>query len=88
MEHSIVLSDLRSKFYQLVEQSWTAHTEGHSVLEKEVTESGLFLAEYCYTTTAAILPKLGMEVLDKEHPLQLLWQDLQTAYQHMVFHQY
>ena len=84
-EYSVAIADLKSKFYHLVEQSWKDHLEGGDINEKEVSDRGVFLANYCYTTVAAIVPELGMGVLEKEHPLQRLWQDLQTAYQHSVF---
>lgn len=87
-EHTSHIFTMKSTFYAAVEKSWSSHMESHDPEESEVSESGRLLAEYCYQTTSALIPKLGMSVLKKEHPLQELWQDLQTAYQHMVFHSY
>ena len=79
---------LRSGFYKSLESSWEHHLLGKDILEQEVTHKGLTLATFCFNSCSEILPKLGMQVLEKEHPLQLLWQDLQTARQHSVFHPY
>ncbi|MDT0644672.1 hypothetical protein RM553_17665 [Zunongwangia sp. F363] len=79
---------LSSHFYKSLRKSWQNHTEGKPVLEKQVSKLGLDLAEYQYTSSAAIIPKLGMQVLEKDHPIQEKWQNLQTAYQHMSFQEY
>lgn len=79
---------LRGDFYKALENSWKHHLSGKDIFEQKVTHKGLTLADFCFESCAEILPKLGMQVLEKEHPLQLLWQDLQTARQHSVFHLY
>lgn len=80
------LYSLKSDFYELLGRSWQNHLRGEEVLEKALTAKGLEIAEFCYTSAANIIPDLGMPVLSFGHPVQKLWQDLQTAYQHMVFH--
>ncbi|MDT0685963.1 hypothetical protein [Autumnicola psychrophila] len=81
-------SALLEEFYQKLEQSWENHNNGKDVLEKEVSSIGLELSGFCYRSVAEIIPKLGMKVLEKDQPLQIKWQNLQTAYQHMAFHEY
>lgn len=87
-ENTGLINGMSSEFYQLVELSWKGHLEGKDIYEAEVSQKGLSLAEFCYNTSAAIIPKLGMAVLEQEQPLWQLWQDMQTAYQHMAFHRY
>ncbi|WP_373056198.1 hypothetical protein [Zunongwangia sp. H14] len=79
---------LTSHFYKILKKSWKNHLEGKPCLETQVSSLGLDLAEHHYSFCAAILPKLGMQVLEKDHPIQQKWQNLQTAYQHMSFHEY
>ncbi|MDT0677514.1 hypothetical protein [Autumnicola musiva] len=81
-------SHLSSLFYKSLKKSWKNHLGEKKILEKEVSKIGLELAERHYLSCAGILPKLGMEVLEKDHPLQEKWQNLQTAYQHMSFQEY
>ncbi|MDT0647807.1 hypothetical protein RM545_13995 [Zunongwangia sp. F260] len=87
-EFSEQKSGLTEAFYQKLEKSWENHLDGKDPLEKEVSSIGLQLSEFCYHSVAAIIPKLGMKVLEKGEPLQQKWQNLQTAYQHMSFHEY
>lgn len=80
------LASLKAEFYELLESSWDNHLQNEEVMENELTRKGLEIAEFCYTSAARIIPDMGMPVLNADHPVQKLWQDLQTAYQHMVFH--
>ncbi len=82
------MQELRDAFYELLEKSWKAHLAEEDRAEEELTAKGLELAHYCYETCAEIMPKLGMEVLQKDHPVQESWRNLQTAFQHGVFHVY
>lgn len=81
-------SILKSEFFSLLEKSWNFLLENKEIREKELGEKGLQLAGFCFNSCSKIVPQLGMQVLDKEHLIQRFWQDLQTAYQHMVFRRY
>lgn len=79
---------LKRKFYALQENSWRSLLKNEDIGEKELGAQGLKLAEFCFNSCSSVMPELGMEVLDKSNPVQRLWQDLQTAFQHMIFHQF
>ncbi|MDT0690259.1 hypothetical protein RM549_10720 [Salegentibacter sp. F188] len=87
-EFSEKKSALTEAFYQKLKESWQNHLDRKDPLEKEVSSIGLQLSEFCYQSVAGIIPKLGMKVLENGEPLQEKWQNLQTAYQHMSFHEY
>ncbi|GHA37760.1 hypothetical protein GCM10007103_19090 [Salinimicrobium marinum] len=80
--------ELKEDFYSTLEESWKEHQSGGDLQEKELSEKSFEIADHCYRSSAEILPVLGMNVLDQTHPIQLLWQDLQTAGQHAVFQNY
>lgn len=77
--------ELKQDFYSILETSWKEHHSGGGLQEKELSEKSFEVAAYCVQSSAEILPVLGMDVLDRTHPIQLLWLDLQTARQHAVF---
>lgn len=79
---------LKEEFYSLQEINWNRLLKDEEIAEKELKNSGLKLADFCFNSCSNVMPKLGMEVIDKSHPVQQLWQDMQTAYQHMIFHQF
>lgn len=79
---------LKRKFYALQENSWRSLLKNEDIGEKELGAQGLKLAEFCFNSCGSVMPELGMEVLDKSNSVQRLWQDLQTAFQHMIFHQF
>lgn len=80
------MKELRRAFYELLEKSWKDHISGGNSRELELSECGLELAHFCFEACAGIMPVLGMAVLEKDHPVQESWQNLQTAFQHGVFH--
>jgi hypothetical protein len=79
------IEELKMEFYSILETSWKGHTSGGDLNENKLSEKSFEVATYCVQSSAEILPLLGMDVLDRTHPIQLLWQDLQTARQHAVF---
>ena len=72
-------------FYQVVEKSWNNHLQQKNTLQDELMNSGQNLADYCYAEACAIIPLLGMDAIEKTAEIQKQFQDLQTAYQHMIF---
>lgn len=82
------LDKLSNAFYAAVERSWKGHLNKRDAHISAVQKYSLELSHFCYNKTSGIVPLLGMEVMELDHPVQVCWQDLQTAYQHMVFRDY
>lgn len=80
------LTSGKTEFYKSLEKTWKQHLAGGKISEEGLTEISLNLSKFCYRSVSEIIPILGMPVLERSHPIQKLWQDLQTAYQHMAFH--
>lgn len=74
-----------AKFYELLGKSWQGHKNNKDLRTKKFQKICLELSSYCYKKSSQTIPLLGMEVMDQDHPVQVCWRDLQTAYQHMVF---
>ena len=81
-------AELRLQFYTTLDKSWKNHLNNKSSNENEVMSAGRALADFNYSETNKIIPQLGMLVLDKNNIIQQKYQDLQTAYQHMIFRNY
>lgn len=79
---------LKSNFYERLEKSWKNHIIGGDPSADEVGNIGRDLVEFCFKSCSEIHPHLGMQVLNKTHPVQTCWQNLQVAYQHGIFHTY
>ncbi|APG59323.1 hypothetical protein [Christiangramia salexigens] len=77
-----------ANFYTVVAKSWDNHKRHKNINVNEVQKVSLELSKLCYSAGSEILPFLGMEVMNKEHPIQICWKDLRTAYQHMIFRDY
>ena len=77
--------DLRNNFYEALTRSWESHLKGKNMNGQGLQKVSLELSAWCYNSSSAIMPLLGMEVVKADHPLQKCWKDLQTAYQHMIF---
>lgn len=74
-----------AKFYENVGKSWQGHKKKKDLRTKKLQRLSLELSNFCYRKTSQIIPLLGMEVVNQHHPVQVCWQNLQTAYQHMIF---
>lgn len=86
-----IQSELKKRsedFYQLLEKSWKNHLQQKKTLDDQLMESGQKLADYCYNESCKIIPQLGMDGIEKTANIQKQFQDLQTAYQHMIFRNY
>ncbi|TBW26408.1 hypothetical protein [Gramella sp. KN1008] len=77
-----------AKFYEVVGNSWQGHIKNRDLRKKKLQKISIDLSKYCYRKTSQIIPLLGMDVINRDHPVQECWRDLQTAYQHMVFRDY
>ena len=82
------LDRLTTVFYDMIDNSWKGHLNKRDVQMRSLQKSSLELSSFCYKMSSEMIPLLGMEVMKKDHPVQICWQDLQTAYQHMVFRDY
>lgn len=78
----------RRAFYEELEKDWQYHLQNGDATGAGVSLKGLDLATFCYDACAEVFPKLGMRVLEKEHPISGCWLDLNTAWQHAAFHSY
>ena len=76
--------ELSEMFYETLSRSWEGHLKAKNN-GQGLQKASLELSALCYNSSSAIIPLLGMEVVDADHPLQKCWEDLQTAYQHMIF---
>lgn len=78
----------RTAFYDELAKSWLYHLEEGKATGDAVSRTGLDLAAFCFDACAEIFPKLGMRVLERQHPIAKSWLDLNTAWQHSAFHPY
>ncbi|SHJ04645.1 hypothetical protein SAMN04488096_107118 [Mesonia phycicola] len=81
-------AELILHFYTNLDKSWKNHLNNKENNEEEVINSGRALADFNYSEVGKIIPQLGMQVLHKTNIIQQKYQDLQTAYQHMIFRNY
>ncbi len=87
-----LISDIESRveeesdaFYEIVSKSWENHKRNRDVYAGTFQKMTINGSKVLYESISSLIPVLGMEVVAIEHPIQLAWRDLQTAYQHMIF---
>lgn len=82
------MTTMREAFYSSLEKSWNDHLAGKTNPDGTVSATGLRLVDFCFDSCSDAFSKLGMQVLDQDHPIAGNWQDLQTARQHAVLQSY
>lgn len=77
-----------SSFYEIVEKSWKDLEQNNQIDFNTVENTALNWAAFCYTEVANIIPYLGMTVLEADHPVHRMWQNLQVGFQHSSLRKY
>lgn len=81
------IADLRSRFYNAFDQSWSQLITSGKIEENSLSEVSLIsrkLAHACRRASDTLFPYCGLEAAKKESEINRVWRDIHTASQHAL----